>query len=128
MFFKIGALQNFANFTEKHLCQSLFFNKVAQLRPATYTGFFLCYLRNFLRTPFFTEHLRWLLLDRIYLTQEFYFQNKIKLDRVKNWLLKIYGNFGDIVLLELSLCLCRFQLRSYCICKLVISELIVIST
>ena len=30
-----GVLRNFAKFTEKHLCQSLFFNKVARLRPAT---------------------------------------------------------------------------------------------
>ena len=37
-------LRNFAKFTGKHLCQSLFFNKVAGLRP------------------FLTEHLRWLLL------------------------------------------------------------------
>ena len=29
-----GALRNFAKFTGKHLCQSLFFNKVAVLRPA----------------------------------------------------------------------------------------------
>ena len=27
--------KNFAKYTEKHLCQSLFFNKVAGLRPAT---------------------------------------------------------------------------------------------
>ena len=26
-----GALRNFANFTRKHLCESLFFNKVADL-------------------------------------------------------------------------------------------------
>ena len=38
-----GVLRNFAKFTWKHLCQSLFFNKVA--------------------TPFFTEHLWWLLLE-----------------------------------------------------------------
>ena len=30
-----GVLRNFAKFTRKHLCQSLFFNKVAGLRPAT---------------------------------------------------------------------------------------------
>ena len=30
-----GVLRNFAKFTGKHLCQSLFFNKVAGLRPAT---------------------------------------------------------------------------------------------
>ena len=32
---KKGALRNFTNFTGKHLCQSLFFHKVANLRPAT---------------------------------------------------------------------------------------------
>ena len=32
---KKGVLRNFAKFTGKHLCQSLFFNKVAGLRPAT---------------------------------------------------------------------------------------------
>ena len=40
MFFKIGALKNFAKFTGKHLHQGLFFNKVvghkfAGLRSAT---------------------------------------------------------------------------------------------
>ena len=35
---KIGVLTNFAKFTGKHLCQSLFFNKVADLSPV---------LRNF---------------------------------------------------------------------------------
>ena len=32
---KKGVLKNFAKFTGKHLCQSLFFNKVAGLRPTT---------------------------------------------------------------------------------------------
>ena len=41
VFCKKGVLRNFAG---KYLCQSLFFNKVARLRPAT-------------------EHLRWLLLE-----------------------------------------------------------------
>ena len=31
---KKGVLKNFVNFTGKHMCQSLFFNKVAGLRPA----------------------------------------------------------------------------------------------
>ena len=30
---KKGVLRNFTKFTGKHLCQSLFFNKVAGLRP-----------------------------------------------------------------------------------------------
>ena len=41
MFCKKGVLKNFTKFTEKHQCQSLFFKKVAGLRP---------------------EHLWWLLL------------------------------------------------------------------
>ena len=32
LFCKIGVLRNFAKFTGKHLCESLFFNKVAGLR------------------------------------------------------------------------------------------------
>ena len=32
---KKGVLRNFPKFTGKHLCQSLFFIKVAGLRPAT---------------------------------------------------------------------------------------------
>ena len=35
VFCKKGALKNFVKFTGKHLCQSLSFNKVAGLRPAT---------------------------------------------------------------------------------------------
>ena len=34
MFYEKGVLKNFAKFTGKHLCQSLFFNKVEGLRPA----------------------------------------------------------------------------------------------
>ena len=32
---KKGVLENLAEFTGKHLCQSLFLNKVSGLRPAT---------------------------------------------------------------------------------------------
>ena len=35
VFCKKGVLRNFATFTGKHLCQSLYFNKVAGLKPAT---------------------------------------------------------------------------------------------
>ena len=35
MFCKKGVLRNLAKFTGKHLCQSLFFNKVGDFRPAT---------------------------------------------------------------------------------------------
>ena len=33
MFYEKDVLRNFAEFTGKHLCQSLFFDKVAGLRP-----------------------------------------------------------------------------------------------
>ena len=55
---KKGVLRNFTKFTGKHLCQSLFFNKVAGLRPATLLKKRLwhrCFPVNFvkfLRTPF----------------------------------------------------------------------------
>ena len=35
VFFKKGILRNFAKFTGKHLCQSLFFNKVAYQKSGT---------------------------------------------------------------------------------------------
>ena len=53
VFCEKGALRNFVKFTGKHPCKSLFFNKVAGLRPVTLfkkgscTGVFLWILRNF---------------------------------------------------------------------------------
>ena len=69
MFCKKGFLENLAKFTGKHLCQCLFFNKVAGLIPATLLKKRLwhrCFPVNFakfLRTPFIMEHLWWLLLN-----------------------------------------------------------------
>ena len=56
-----GVLKTFAKFTGKHLCQSLFFNKVADLRPATLSKKRLwhrCFLLNFAKNTYFTENLR----------------------------------------------------------------------
>ena len=36
VFCKKGVLKNFTNFTGKHLCCSLFFNKAAVLQPASF--------------------------------------------------------------------------------------------
>ena len=69
VFCQKSILRNFVKFTGKHLCQSLFFNKVAALRPATLLKKRLrhrCFPLNFvkfLRTPFFIEQLWWLLLE-----------------------------------------------------------------
>ena len=63
---KKGVLENFAKCTGKHLCQSLFLNKVAGLRPATllkerlWHRSFPVNFAKFLRTPYFIEHLWWL--------------------------------------------------------------------
>ena len=71
VFYKEGVLKDFAKFTGKHLCQRLFFNKVAGLRPAILLKKKLwhrCFPVNFskfLRSPFFIEHLQWLLLIRL---------------------------------------------------------------
>ena len=46
-------LRNFIKFTGKHLCQSLFFDKVAGLRYRCFPVNFV----KFLGTSFFTEHL-----------------------------------------------------------------------
>ena len=42
-------LKNFAKFTERHLCQSLFFDKVASVS---------CEVFEIFKNTFFTEHLR----------------------------------------------------------------------
>ena len=52
-----GVLRNFAKLTGKHLCQGLFFNNVAGMRPATllkkklWHRCFLVNLAKFPRTP-----------------------------------------------------------------------------
>ena len=71
MFCKIGVLRNFAKFTGKRLCQSLFSNKVTGLRPLAsnfikkeaLAQVLSCEIyEKFLIKPFLTEHLRWLFL------------------------------------------------------------------
>ena len=79
VFCKKGVLRNFIKFAGKHLChslffnkvacQSLFFNKVAGLRPAVWLKkrlwrrYFPVNFAKFLRIPFLTKHLRRLLLQ-----------------------------------------------------------------
>ena len=69
VFCKKGVLKNFAKCTGEQLYKSLFFNKFTDLRPATVLKrdcrrYFPEIFAKFLRTPFFIEHLRWLLLHR----------------------------------------------------------------
>ena len=66
MSFKIGVLKNFAIFTGKHQCWSLFFNKVACLQAFIKKRLqhwcFRVNIAKFFRTAFFIEHLLLLLL------------------------------------------------------------------
>ena len=64
IFSKIGVLKNVTNFTQKHLCWSCFLIKLQALHKSK-THVFLWNLKFFLRTPFFAEHLQWLLLDQV---------------------------------------------------------------
>ena len=79
---KEGVVRNFAKFTGKHLCTSLFFNKVAGLRPLLKKRlwhrpsillkkrlWYMCFRVNFakfLRTSFLIEHLWRRLLLRFF--------------------------------------------------------------
>ena len=59
MFCKKDILKHFAKFTRKHLCERLFFNKIAVLKPATFkerdfgTGVFLWILQLFKNNFFY---------------------------------------------------------------------------
>ena len=82
VFCEKGVFRNFVKFTGKHLRQGLFFNKVAGLRPATllkkrlWCRCFPVNFTKFLRTPFFKEHICWLLLN--YVIINFFSGGRIK--------------------------------------------------
>ena len=64
--YKKVVLKNFPKFTRKKLCQSLFFNKVAGWRIGwSWHRFFPVNFEKFLRTPFFKEHIRRLLMSDV---------------------------------------------------------------
>ena len=62
VFFEESLIRNFAKFEGKHLCESLFFNKVVGLSPATLlkvtlAQVFFYQFCNISKNNFFTEHL-----------------------------------------------------------------------
>ena len=64
VFCEKGVLRSFTKFTGKHLRRSLYFNKVADptlLKQRLWHRYFPVTFAQFLRKPFLTEHLRWLL-------------------------------------------------------------------
>ena len=62
---KKGVLRNFAKLTGKHLCHSILIKlqaSVTWLKKILLHRSFPVNFAKFLRTPFYTEHVRWLLL------------------------------------------------------------------
>ena len=94
MFSEKGVLRNFTKFTRKHLSQSLFFNKVIGLRPAKkkrlWDRYFPVNFLKFLRTPFLTEHLWWMLLQLLFKLQILDWD--LDLQKLQEWLL--HKNFA----------------------------------
>ena len=98
MFFKIGALKSFANFTGKHLCCSIILKNL-QLKACNFIKkrhqhrCFSVKFAKFLRPPFFIEHLRWLLLQLRYLLLYFFKKIIIQLNSYFATLLWCTNNF-----------------------------------
>ena len=65
VFCRTSVLKTFAKFTGKHLCQSLFFTKVAGAAWNFIKKENLEQRELFLRTTFFIEHIWWLLLKKV---------------------------------------------------------------
>ena len=84
LFFKLDVLNNFAYFTGKHLCWSLFL-----LKRDSDTGVILWNLRNF-KDYFFYETPPWLFLSinkLLYLSRR-YFQRPIWISKKRKYILK----------------------------------------
>ena len=107
---KNGVLRNFTKFTEKHLCQSFFFNKVAGLSPVTLlgrnsgTGVF-CEFYEISKNTFFIEHLWWLLLH-LPIGMRIFF--KFLMSMRINSLVSGYNNKGCTYLNKPAAFRCRF--------------------
>ena len=113
MFYKKGVLRNFAKFTGKHLCQSLFFNKVAGLRRGILLKMRLWHwylpvdFTKFLRTPFYIKHLWCLFL----FDSNFMFIAKGKLYISYIWFLLLLSETR----LRPEKCLAIFYARASCL-------------
>ena len=109
---KKSVLRNIAKFTGKYLCQSLFFNKVAGLRPVTllkkrlWHRYFPVNFAKFLRTSFLQNTSGRLLLTRNEISCKHPFENKItlfatiKIKRVSHSQNKV--NYDDVNTLSTS--------------------------
>ena len=102
MFYTKGVLINFAKFTGKHLCQSLYFDKVAGLRSCSCSSISLfrklpklnCNANSFLEHPFFKNTLRdcfcniklFADIESTAVFNDVLFPVMIKQDNIKSWI------------------------------------------
>ena len=97
---KTGVLGNFAKFTGKHLCQSLFFNKVAGLASLlTKRLWHRCFpvkFAKFLRTPFSQNTSGRLFIDYLSCTMHCNTFDDWKINETKK--MCYYGEIGTICL------------------------------
>ena len=83
MFFKVGVLKSYAIFAGKHLRWSLFLINLQSFGPATLLkrnsdkGAFLWILQKFLRTAYFIDHFRWLLLPFTTTFRNYYWKYRL---------------------------------------------------
>ena len=119
VFCKEGVLKNFANFTGKHLCQSLFFNENAGLSPATllkrrlWHKCFLVNFANFLGTPFLcntSSGCFWTLSKRINEWSVMY--NPLLSDSDINRV-KAVNIFKHCTYIRIEVAVCRRSVKSY---------------
>ena len=110
MSFKIEIFKNFAIFTGKHLCWSLFVIKLPAYIACTFIikrlqhRYFFIIIAKFLRTSFFIEHLQQLLFKAMFETcQNFTMKNKNFIPS-RNCYNKLMNNINY---------LCMFMLYSY---------------
>ena len=83
VFYKKAVLRNFAKFTGKHLCQALFNRLLIKLpKKRLWHRVFPENFAKFLRTPFVTEHLWWLLLTTVYIFDVWFWFNFKRLQRI----------------------------------------------
>ena len=119
MFCKKDVLGNFTKFTGKHLCQSLFFNKVAGLRSETllkkrlWQRCFPVNFAKFVRRTFLTERVGWLLLILEMIREIFHSKQNLLLplrSRTQLWKIfqqirrKIFKNIHSNKLISQVLC------------------------
>ena len=101
---KKGVLKNFIKLTRKHLCQSLLFNKVTDLRPTTLlkkdsgTGVFMWILQIFLEHLFYRTR-----LDDCKNVISFVFGLKIRMIIIYH--LDVFGTIWNAIALLIALCL-----------------------